>query len=90
MTMAPEKTKATNKPGMPAMAKAYARWINKGGGINGRKLNVITCNEQNDSVRAAECARRAVKEDVAAVVGSYSQYGRSLLSPLEAASTSRT
>ncbi|MGI5195914.1 ABC transporter substrate-binding protein [Streptomyces sp. CA-288835] len=85
MTMAPEKTKATNKPGMPAMAKAYARWINKGGGINGRKLNVITCNDQNDSVRAAECARRAVKEDVVAVVGSYSQYGRSLLSPLEAA-----
>ncbi|MFC4471952.1 ABC transporter substrate-binding protein [Streptomyces xiangluensis] len=85
MTMAPENTKATNKPGMPAMAKTYARWVNKGGGINGHKLNVITCNERNDSVSAAECARRAVKEDVVAVVGSYSQYGRSFLSPLEAA-----
>ncbi|GAB2992801.1 ABC transporter substrate-binding protein [Streptomyces pseudoechinosporeus] len=85
MTMAPEKTKATNKPGMPAMAKTYARWVNKGGGINGRELNVITCNERNDSVGAAECARRAVEEDVVAVVGSYSQYGRSFLSPLEAA-----
>ncbi|GGK72623.1 lipoprotein [Streptomyces flaveus] len=85
MTMAPEKTRTTNKPGMPAMAKTYARWVNKGGGINGRELNVITCNERNDSVGAAECARRAVDENVVAVVGSYSQYGRSFLSPLEAA-----
>ncbi|NGO10927.1 ABC transporter substrate-binding protein [Streptomyces sp. HC44] len=85
MTWAPEETKATNKPGMPAMAKTYARWVNKRGGINGHKLNVITCNEHNDAVAAAECARRAVDEDVIAVVGSYSQHSRSFLSPLEAA-----
>jgi ABC-type branched-subunit amino acid transport system substrate-binding protein len=85
MTWAPEKTKATNKPGMPAMAKAYARWINAHGGINGRKLNVITCNEQNDTVKAADCARRAVDKNVVAVVGSYSQHGRSFLAPLESA-----
>ncbi|TLS40271.1 hypothetical protein FE633_42275 [Streptomyces montanus] len=85
MTWAPEETGATNKPGMPAMAKAYARWINSHGGLNGRKLNVITCNEQNDTVGAAACARRAVKKNVVAVVGSYSQYGRSFLSPLASA-----
>lgn len=28
MTWAPEGTKATNMPGMPAMAQAYARWVN--------------------------------------------------------------
>ncbi|MFK4273709.1 hypothetical protein ACI2L5_54100, partial [Streptomyces milbemycinicus] len=28
MTWAPEGTKATNMPGMPAMAKAFARWVN--------------------------------------------------------------
>lgn len=85
MTWAPENTAATNKPGMPAMAKAYARWVNSQGGINGHKLNILTCNDHNDSVDAADCARRAVKENVVAVVGSYSQHGRSFLAPLEGA-----
>ncbi|KUM91969.1 hypothetical protein AQI88_34690 [Streptomyces cellostaticus] len=85
MTWAPEKTDATNKPGMPAMARAYGRWINSHGGVNGRKLEVLTCNDHNDSVGAAKCARRAAAEDVVAVVGSYSQFGDSYLAPLESA-----
>ncbi|WP_128375060.1 ABC transporter substrate-binding protein [Streptomyces cavernae] len=85
MTLAPENTAATNKPGMPALAKAYARWVNSQGGIAGRPLKVLTCNDQNDSVAAAHCAERAVEEKVLAVVGSYSQYGRDVLSPLQGA-----
>ncbi|MFE9171021.1 ABC transporter substrate-binding protein [Streptomyces kebangsaanensis] len=85
MTWAPENTRATNKPGMPAMARAYARWVNANGGINGRKLNVLTCNDGDDSVTAAKCARRAAKENVVAVVGSYSQYSGSFFPPLEGA-----
>lgn len=85
MTWAPEKTAATNKPGMPAMAKAYARWVNANGGIDGRELKVLTCNDRNDTVAAAKCARRAAAEDVVAVVGSYSQHGRAFLAPLESA-----
>ncbi|MEU6351759.1 ABC transporter substrate-binding protein [Streptomyces sp. NPDC047072] len=85
MTWAPSETSATNKPGMPAFALAYARWINAKGGINGRKLTVLTCNDHNDGVTAAKCARRAVKENVAAVVGSYSQYGDSFFPALEGA-----
>ncbi|MFE2216314.1 ABC transporter substrate-binding protein [Streptomyces canus] len=85
MTWAPSDTKATNKPGMPAFAQAYARWINSKGGINGRKLTVLTCNDHNDGVSAAKCARRAVKENVVAVIGSYSQYADSFFPPLEGA-----
>ncbi|MER6025109.1 ABC transporter substrate-binding protein [Streptomyces sp. NPDC001851] len=85
MTWAPQDTDATNKPGMPAMALAYARWINAHGGINGHKLQVLTCNDHNDSVGAAKCARRAAQENVVAVVGSYSQFGDSYLAPLEGA-----
>ncbi|MFI7318844.1 ABC transporter substrate-binding protein [Streptomyces venezuelae] len=85
MTWAPEKTKATNKPGVPAMAQAYARWVNAHGGLGGRELKVLTCNDHNDSVGAAECARQAVDHDVVAVVGAYSQHGRSFLGPLEVA-----
>ncbi|MFG3124323.1 ABC transporter substrate-binding protein [Streptomyces sp. NPDC048201] len=85
MTWAPERTGATNKPGMPATARAYARWINRHGGVGGRTLTVLTCNEHNDSVGAAKCARRAAAEHVVAVVGSYSQFGDSFLAPLESA-----
>ncbi|CAL9485541.1 ABC transporter substrate-binding protein [Streptomyces sp. NPDC057838] len=85
MTWAPEKTKATNKPGMPAFARAYARWVNANGGINGRELKVLTCNDHNDSVAAAKCARQAARENVVAVVGSYSQYADSFFPSLEGA-----
>ncbi|MCG5123133.1 ABC transporter substrate-binding protein [Streptomyces sp. T7(2022)] len=85
MTWAPERTGATDKPGMPAMAEAIARWVNASGGVDGHELKVLTCDDGNNSEGAAACARRAVREDVVAVVGSYSQHGRSFLSPLEAA-----
>lgn len=83
MTWAPQNTEATNMPGMPAMAEAYARWVNASGGVNGRRLEVLTCNDHNDTVAAARCAQRAAKQDVVAVVGSYSQHGRSFMAPLE-------
>ncbi|MFE6361101.1 ABC transporter substrate-binding protein [Streptomyces sp. NPDC057806] len=85
MTWAPQDTTATNKPGMPALAVAYARWINAQGGINGRELRVLNCNDRNDSVFAAKCAERAVDEKVVAVVGSYSQHGDSFFPTLESA-----
>lgn len=85
MTWAPEGTGATNMPGMPAMAKAYARWVNAAGGIDGHELRVLTCNERNTSAGAADCARLAADKDVTAVVGSYSQHGDAFLAPLEAA-----
>ncbi|MBT2437123.1 ABC transporter substrate-binding protein [Streptomyces sp. ISL-22] len=85
MTWAPEDTKATNKPGMPAFAQAYARWVNARGGLGGRELKVLTCNDRNDSVAAAKCADRAIEEKAVAVVGSYSQYGDTFLPSLEGA-----
>lgn len=84
MTFAPVGTKATNMAGMPGMAKAYERWVNANGGIKGRKLRVITCNEKNTANGAADCARKAITEKAVAVVGSYSQHGRAFMAPLEA------
>lgn len=85
MTWAPIGTNATNMPGVPAMAKAFANYANASGGLDGHKLRVLTCNERNDPSGAATCARRAVDEDVDAVVGSYSQWGQEFMAPLEAA-----
>ncbi|WP_406146784.1 ABC transporter substrate-binding protein [Streptomyces sp. NBC_01012] len=87
MTWAPDTTAAdaVNMAGMTAMASTYARWINENGGLDGHELRVLTCNEQDTSSGASKCARKAVDSGVAAVVGSYSRYGRSFLAPLEAA-----
>ncbi|OEJ29559.1 hypothetical protein AR457_19900 [Streptomyces agglomeratus] len=85
MTWAPEGTAATNMPGMPAMAQAYARWANANGGLAGHELKVITCNERNSTVGAAKCAKQAVRQGAIAVVGSYSQHGRAFMAPLEVA-----
>jgi ABC-type branched-subunit amino acid transport system substrate-binding protein len=83
MTWAPEHTKATNMPGMPAMARTYAKYLNDHGGIDGRRLKVLTCNERNDSIAAAKCAQRAAEVGAVAVVGSYSQHGSAFTSALE-------
>ncbi|WP_411071316.1 ABC transporter substrate-binding protein [Streptomyces sp. cmx-4-25] len=85
MTWAPDRTRATNMPGMPAMAQTFARWVNARGGIDGHELRVLTCNERNTSEGAADCARRAIDEGAVAVVGSYSQQGRVFMGSLEAA-----
>ncbi|WP_405779702.1 ABC transporter substrate-binding protein [Streptomyces sp. NBC_00859] len=85
MTWAPESTPATNMPGMPAMAAAYARWVNAHGGMGGHRLRVLTCNDHNGPIGAGSCAERAVEEGAVAAVGSYSAYGQSFMPPLEAA-----
>ncbi|GGZ45684.1 lipoprotein [Streptomyces inusitatus] len=85
LTFAPEKTGATNMPGMNAMADTYARWVNARGGVGGHRLRVVTCNERNTAQGASACARRAVEEGAVAVVGSYSQHGDAFLPTLEAA-----
>ncbi|WP_329039938.1 ABC transporter substrate-binding protein [Streptomyces sp. NBC_00178] len=87
MTWAPDTsgTDAVNMAGMPAMARAYARWTDERGGIDGHELRVLTCSEEDTPEGASKCARLAADKDVAAVVGSYSRHGRAFLAPLEAA-----
>ncbi|MEV7402096.1 ABC transporter substrate-binding protein [Streptomyces sp. NPDC091267] len=88
VTWAPSGTSGpdtVNMAGMTAMAQTYARWINGAGGIDGHRLRVVTCDEQDTSIGAGNCARRAVKEKAVAVLGSYSRYGRAFTVPLEVA-----
>ncbi|MFG1809026.1 ABC transporter substrate-binding protein [Streptomyces sp. NPDC049040] len=83
MTWAPEDTRATNMPGMIAMAQTFESYINDSGGLNGRKLKVLTCNERNDSVAVSKCAQQAADAHAVAVVGSYSEEGGSFTTALE-------
>ncbi|WP_371498662.1 ABC transporter substrate-binding protein [Kitasatospora sp. NBC_00374] len=85
MTWAPSGTGSTDRPGMTALAEAIGREINAKGGLDGRRLRVLTCNEQNTADGVAACAQQAIDAHVAAVIGSYSQYGTDFMPALERA-----
>ncbi|HEY5836512.1 MAG TPA: ABC transporter substrate-binding protein [Streptomyces sp.] len=85
MTWAPINTKSTNMPGMLAMAQVFEHYVNDQGGVAGRPLKVLTCNERNDSVAVTQCAQQAADAGAVAVVGSYSQKGSSFTTALESA-----
>jgi ABC-type branched-subunit amino acid transport system substrate-binding protein len=70
--------------GPPAMQAAIKK-INDAGGVNGHKLDLTICNDQASPTIAAQCARKAVSDKYAAVIGSYSVQSTSFLPILEAA-----
>jgi ABC-type branched-subunit amino acid transport system substrate-binding protein len=71
MTIAPVNTNLPPYPNIPAAAEIYAKYINDRGGIQGRPLEVTTCDDQGDPNVGANCARQAADEGAIAVVGSF-------------------
>lgn len=55
------------KSGVDAL-DAYFQWVNARGGINGRKLRLITYDNNSDLTRDADNARRLVEQDNAVIV----------------------
>jgi ABC-type branched-subunit amino acid transport system substrate-binding protein len=52
--------------------RVQAALQNAKGGINGVKVNVIGCDDQNDPDVAAQCAQQAVQDNVVALLGFFS------------------
>jgi ABC-type branched-subunit amino acid transport system substrate-binding protein len=69
-------------PNIAITAKAYEKWINARGGIGGRPLSVQVCDEHGKPTDAAACARKAVSDNVAAVIGSFSFLGTNIMPAL--------
>jgi branched-chain amino acid transport system substrate-binding protein len=65
----------TPTPEVLAGAEAAAASINAAGGIDGRPIEVVSCDDEADSNTAAECAREAVSEGVVATVGNNTEHG---------------
>lgn len=72
LNYAPYDAAGFSLPGIKTAAQAGVDKVNEEGGINGRKLELITCDDKNDPNAAANCAREAVQEKVVAVLGGYS------------------
>lgn len=69
--------------GYVAGATARANAINTNGGIDGRPVEVLSCDSANDPNAAAACAREAVSEGAVAVVAQTTGQGDSIFPVLE-------
>ena len=85
MTIAPSQYNGPAFKNILEAARVYGQWINAHGGIRGRPLKVITCDERGDPNQLANCARKAVSNKVVAVVGSYSNNGAAAMPIVEKA-----
>jgi ABC-type branched-subunit amino acid transport system substrate-binding protein len=66
----------------------YEKWINAKGGINGHPLQIEVCDDRGTPTQATACARKAVQDNVVAVVGSYSFFGDNIVPVLAASKIS--
>ncbi len=73
----------TPTPEALAGVEAAVKRINREGGVNGLQIKLISCDDKADPNEAAKCARQAVREKVAASVGSNSNFSESILPVLE-------
>jgi branched-chain amino acid transport system substrate-binding protein len=51
--------------------KLVAKQLNAKGGVLGKKIEVVSCDDEGKAQQAAICARKLVNENVLAVIGSY-------------------
>ena len=77
---------ATSTPEAAAGIKAAVSRINDNGGLLGKPISLIICDDKADPNEAAKCARKAVREKVVATVGNVSNHGNIILPVLESAS----
>lgn len=85
MALGPIEAPGFSVPSIPVGARAAVNEINKAGGIDGKQLELIACNDRNDPNEAIGCARRAIDEGVAAIVGGYTQFEPQIIPLLERA-----
>ncbi len=85
MTVTDLNSQGPTYPNIEYTAKAYEKWINENGGINGRPLQAIVCDSVGTADGSTACARQAVEEKVVAVIGSFNFAPDALIEVLEPA-----
>jgi ABC-type branched-subunit amino acid transport system substrate-binding protein len=85
MTLTAYDTDTLNVKAILDIAQGAVVQINNDGGLNGHEVELVTCNEGADPNKAADCARQAVDEGVAALVGGFTANGDAIMPILEEA-----
>jgi ABC-type branched-subunit amino acid transport system substrate-binding protein len=84
MVIGPFNAPVAAVPQVGAGGQAAGDAINAAGGVNGHKVDVILCDDQENPNKSAECAHQAVSDHVTAVVG-YLLFGPQVVPVLQAA-----
>ncbi|MET0886833.1 MAG: ABC transporter substrate-binding protein [Mycetocola sp.] len=71
----PAESQIASLPFIGSAAQAAVDEINAEGGVKGRQLKLVTCNDKFDPNEALRCAQKAVREKAVATVGQLSQFG---------------
>lgn len=85
MSIAPTGTQATNFE-TAKVIQAYIDQLNESGGLGGKDVELIVCNDKYDPNEATNCAAQAVDEQVTAVVGGFSGFEGDIIKILDQAS----
>ncbi len=62
---------ANEGQGIDNATRLLAEQINENGGVLGRQIEVVTCDDEGTAMAAAICGKELVNEGVAMVIGSY-------------------
>jgi ABC-type branched-subunit amino acid transport system substrate-binding protein len=68
--IAPVNSQIASVPELYSADEAAARAINAAGGIDGDRVNILTCDGQNDPNHELACAQQLVSDHIVAMVGS--------------------
>lgn len=83
--IAPYNSPTATLPFMKTSIQAAVDEINAAGGVNGRKIDLTTCDSKYDPNEELRCAQEAVREKAVAVVGGLMVNGAQTLALLEKA-----
>lgn len=82
----PIDSAATSLPNTVAAAKVAEKAVNSRGGVNGKNIEVVTCDDKADPATAATCVQKLLNDDnVIALGGSLSYAGDAIYPALKAA-----
>ena len=86
--IAPVNAPTLSLPDVVAAAQIAERSVNAAGGVDGRPLQVVTCDDKDNPQQAAVCARKLLDDDgVTMLVGGFTQHVASVYPALAQADT---
>src|SRR5262249_44321756 len=74
MAMGPSSSTTVALPSIKVGAQVAVNEVNANGGVNGRPLELVLCNDQDDPNGATDCARTAIEDHVIALVGGFTAF----------------
>ena len=73
---------ANEGQGMEKAVKLIAKQLNEAGGLEGKEVKVVSCDDEGKATQAALCGRDLANQEVFAVIGSYTSGATAASQPI--------